>query len=284
MANKIALITDSTSDIPQDLIDEFRIHVIPQVIIWGEDEYRDRVDLTSQQFYERLQTDPVIPTTTQPSPNDFIELYKRIIADGAEEIVVFTVSAAMSGTYQVALKSSEILGIPAHVVDSRGPTMSLGWQVLAAARTRDAGGDVPAMLEAASRARSGMVQIVCLDSLEFLHRGGRIGSATRLIGSMLQLKPLVRINHQTGLVEEAGRARTRKRSIELLWDLFFDALDTHNPMHIAVLHGDALGEARQLADRIVKEFSPLELFIQLTGPVLGINTGPQALALCGYTD
>lgn len=284
MPKKIALITDSTCDIPQNLIQKYKIHVIPQIVIWGDEEYRDRVDLTPQMFYERLETESSIPSTTQPSPNDFKELYQKVIEQGAEDIVVITVSAEMSGTYQIAKKTGETVGVPVHVIDSKGPTMSLGWQVLSAARARENGGDLAGMLEAIEQARSKMVQIVCLDSLEFLHRGGRIGLATRYVGSILQLKPLVRINHETGLVEEAGRARTRQKSIDLLWDLFFDELDKNKPMRVAVLHGNALQEAEELASRIRTEYDLEELLVHMTGPVLGVNTGPQALALCGYTE
>jgi DegV family protein with EDD domain len=235
-------------------------------------------------FYDRLETDPVIPTTTQPSPSDFMELYQKIVEHGAEEIIVFTVSAAMSGTYQIAKRTGEQMDVPVHVIDSKGPTMSLGWQVLSAARAREDGGGVAEMVEAAKNARATMVQIVCLNSLEFLHRGGRIGTATRLVGSLLQLKPLVRINHETGLVEEAGRARTREKSKDLLWELFFKDMDKDRPMHIAVLHGNALEEAEALEKRIRDAFSPTEIFVQMTGPVLGVNTGPGALALCGYME
>jgi DegV family protein with EDD domain len=190
----------------------------------------------------------------------------------------------MSGTYQLAKQIGEQMSVPVHVTDSKGPTMSLGWQVLAAARAREAGSAIEGMIAAAERVRQKLVQIVCLDTLEYLHRGGRIGSATKFIGSMLDLKPLIQINHRSGLVEPAGRARTRKRSIETLVELFFEGLDRSKPMHIAVLHGDALEEAQTLVERIRQEYSPAELLLNITGPVLGINTGPRALALCGYTD
>ena len=176
------------------------------------------------------------------------------------------------------------MSVPVQVIDSKGPTMSLGWQVLAAARAREAGAAIEEMVAAADRVRQKLVQIVCLDTLEYLHRGGRIGTATKFLGGLLDLKPLVRINHETGTVEASGRARTRKKSIEALIESFFEKMDLSQPLHIAVLHGNALGEAQALAERIARDFSPVELLINITGPVLGINTGPRALALCGYTE
>jgi DegV family protein with EDD domain len=284
MTNPTALITDSTCDIPQAMIDHYGITVIPLVVVWGDELLRDRVDLTPEAFYQRLEHDPVWPTSTLPSPTDFKKVYQEAIANGAKEIVVMTVSSSMSGTFQLAEQVGKQMDVPVHVVDSKGPTLSLGWQVLAAARIRELGGDAEKMINAAAGVRDKLVQIVCLDTLEYLHRGGRIGNATRFIGSLLDIKPLVQINHKTGLVESCGQARTRKKSIETLVNRFFEQLAPEKPKRVAVLHGNALPEALALADRIKKEYNPLELLINITGPVLGIHTGPRALALCGYTE
>jgi DegV family protein with EDD domain len=266
------------------MIDQYGIRVIPQVVVWGDKLYRDRVDLTPEDFYQRLEKDPIWPTTTLPSPADFEKVYRDAITDGAREIVVMTVSSAMSGTFQLAEQVGRKVDVPVYVVDSKGPTMSLGWQVLAAARIREMGGTATKMIDAAAKVRDTLVQIVCLDTLEYLHRGGRIGSATRFIGSLLDIKPLVQINHKSGLVEPAGQARTRKKSIDTLVSRFFEQITPGTLKRIAVLHGNALTEAQALADRIKNDFHPVELLVNITGPVLGIHTGPRALALCGYSE
>ncbi len=284
MDNQTALITDSTCDIPQAMIDHYGITVIPQIIVWGNEQFRDRVDLLPEDFYRRLEKDSVWPTSTMPSPADFEKVFRYAIENGAKEIVVIVVSSAMSGTYQLAEQVGQKMDVPVYVVDSRGPTMSLGWQVLAAARVREMRGSAVKMVEAAARVRDKLVQIVCLDTLEYLHRGGRIGSATRFIGSLLDIKPLVQINHKTGLVEPSGMARTRRKSIDTLVSRFFERVSPEKPKRVAVLHGNALPEAQNLAERIEKEYNPVELLINITGPVLGIHTGPNALALCGYTE
>ena len=284
MKNLTALITDSTCDIPQAMIDQYGITVIPLGVVWGNELFHDRVDLTPEEFYQRLETDQVWPTSTLPSPVDLEKIYRDAISDGAKEIVVMTVSGAMSGTFQLADQVGKQMDVPVHVIDSKGPTMSLGWQVLAAARIRELGGSAAKMIAAAAEVREKLVQIVCLDTLEYLHRGGRIGNATRFIGGLLDIKPLVEINHKTGLVEFCGQARTRKKSIESLMGLFFEKFAREKPIRVAVLHGNALPEAQVLAERIKKEYNPLELLVNITGPVLGIHTGPRALALCGYTE
>ncbi len=281
---RIGLITDSTCDVPDNLLKQYDVAVVPSIVVWGNDKLRDRVDIQPQEFYKRLTSDPVHPTTAHPSPGDFLRAYEEAEKQGAQEIVVITVSVAMSGTFQSAWDAGKMFHLPVHVVDSKGPTMTVGWQVLAAARAREAGGSAQAMIEAAGRTRATLVQYVCLDTMEYLHRGGRIGGAVTLLSTVLKIKPLVRINHETGLVEGAARVRTRKRALELLYDTFFQQLDTRKALRVAVLHGDVPQDAERIAERIQREYSPAELLMNITGPVLGIHTGPRAVALCGYAE
>jgi len=280
----VALITDSTCDVPDELLARYDISFVPSSIIWGQDILRDRIELSAAEFYRRLAADPVYPTTACPSSEDFRLAYEAAHAQGAREIVVITVSSAMSGTYRAACLGAEGAQVPVHAVDSKGPTMTLGWQVLAAARARAAGGDAAAMLAAAEHARRGMAQWVSLDTLEYLQKGGRIGNATRFIGTLLNIKPLVYINHDTWLVESGQLVRTRRRSLEALYTSFFGQLGGGRPLRVAVLDGGAPEEADELAERIRREREPSELITTITSPVLGVHTGPRALALCGYVD
>ena len=282
--HKIALITDSTCDLPQALREQYAINVLPLTVIWGDEQLRDGVDILPEAFYDRLVTDPVYPTTSQPTPQDFLNICERVQQQGVQEIVVITISSAMSGTYESAKLAAPIVDLPVHVVDSKSNSMSLGWQVLAAARAREAGGDVEAMIAAADAARKTMVYIVTLDTLEYLRKGGRIGGASAFIGTLLNFKPQIMVNHETGMVEAGRRTRTRQKAIQALYNDFFDRLNTSKPMRIAVLHNAALPEAEALAARVQAEFAPRELVISIVSPVLGVHTGPRALALCGYTE
>jgi DegV family protein with EDD domain len=284
MSRLTALITDSTCDIPQALIDQYDISIVPLGVVWGEETLRDRAELSAEDFYRRLTTDPHHPSSTQPTPADMEKAFRDAVARGASEIVMLTISSGMSGTYQLAEQVGKQMEVPVHVVDAKGPTMTLGWQVLAAARIRELGGNALEMVAAAARARARMVQLVCLDTLEFLYRGGRIGGAKRLIGSLLNLKPIIIVNHQTGTVESLAQARTRRKSIDVFLSRFFELLGPGQPAHVAVLHGNVPDEAGELAERIRREYDPQELLVNLTGPVMGIHTGPGALALCGYTE
>ncbi len=280
----IAIITDSTCDIPEELIAQYKIIVVPQYIIWGGRQYKDRVDLQPNEFYERLVSEKVRPTTSQATEMDFKEAVENAVSQGADNAIILTVSSAMSGTYQMALAAAESAKIPVTVIDSKGPTMSLGWQVLTAARARDAGADVSEIIEQIAKVRQNLVQIVAMDTLEYLEKGGRIGDAAKWIGTMLKVRPVVSINHKTGKVQPEGLVRSRKGAVDMLYRKFFNSLGDINNFRIAVLHGDAIEDAHLLEGRIREAYEPLELIINITGPVLGINTGPGALALCGYAE
>lgn len=285
MAQKrIAIVTDSTCDIPQSLIDQYGIIVQPHVVVWGDEQLRDRVDIQAGAFYRRLVSDPVMPTTSQATVADFAGTYRRAVEQGADEIVAVIVSGALSGAIQSAAQAKEFVDVPVHIHDSRGATMGLGWQVLAAARARDAGGSVEAMIAAAEAARKRMQLFILLDTLEYIYRGGRIGNASRLVGTMLNVKPMITLDHESGIVEPLGFAMTRRRGLDLLVQKFFSCMEPGRMVHVAVLHGDAEAEAAALEQRVREEYHPAELVTTITCPILGIHTGPRAVALCGYSE
>lgn len=280
----IAIIADSTCDIPDALIERYGIIVIPHYIVWGEEQFLDRVNLQPEVFYQRLVVDELRPTTAQASAADFLEGIHKAVEQGASEALILTVSSAMSGAYEMAKIAASKAEIPVNVIDSKGPTMTLGWQTLAAARARDEGATMDEIIERVARVRESLVQIVAMETLEYLHTGGRIGDAAKWVGALMKVKPVVSINHVTGRVEPMGLTRTHSAMVRMLYRKFFDALQMGKKLRIAVLHGNVLDEAQLLAERIRDEFNPLELIINITGPVLGINTGPGALALCGYAE
>ena len=284
MKHKIALLTDSTCDIPQEFLDKYDIKVVPLTIIWGEEQFQDGVNLTAKDFYKRLETDPSLPTTSQPTPQQMVLAYEAAKNDGAEEILIITISSAMSGTHESAKAAAEMVDLPVKVVDSKANSMSLGWQVLAAARARESGGDLQAMIDAADQARSSMVYIITLDTLEYLHKGGRIGGASHFIGNLLNLKPQISVDHKSGEVAGGRRSRTRKKALNDLFVDFFDQVDREKPLRIAVLHNAALEEANTLTEKIKSEINPAEIIISIVSPVLGVHTGPRAVAICGYTE
>jgi DegV family protein with EDD domain len=280
----ISILTDSTCDLPQELIEKHQIRVVPQYVIWGEEQFRDRVDLQPETFYARLEAGDERPTTAQATEMDFSQAIDAAVEAGATQVLILTVSSAMSGTYQMALNAAEKASVPVEVIDSKGPTMTLGWQVLVAARARDDGLGMAEIVQHVAEVRSKMVQIVGMETLEYLQTGGRIGDAVKWIGALLKVRPVVSINHQTGRVQPVGLARTHKAMVNMMYKKFFDGHSSHRNLRIAVLHGGVLEEAQALAERVKDEYAPVEILLNITGPVLGINTGPGALALCGFAE
>jgi DegV family protein with EDD domain len=284
MSNRIALITDSTNDIPTELRQKYQIYVVPLTIVWDGKQYLDGIDLTPDDFYTRLSAEPTIPTTSQPTPRDFLKAFEQARADGAEEIVAIVISSAMSGTIGSVRTAAEGFALPVHIVDSRSNSMSLGWQLLAAAREREKSGDALRMVEAAEKVRKNLHYHIILETMDYLFQGGRIAGAARLISGVLKIKPQIRVNHESGSVEPGDISRTRSQAIEKLYTSFFKKVDITRPLHIAVLHNAALAEAESLAARIREEFNPAEMIISIVSPVLGVHTGPRALAICGYSE
>lgn len=282
MAHKIALITDSTCDIPAEWVKHYEIQVIPLTIVMEGQTFTDGVDITPIEFYERLANEDIRPTTSQPTPQLFLDAYQKAAESGAEQVLVITISSGMSGTIESARQAAESSPIPVQLWDGKSNSMGIGWQVIAAARAREDGGGLKQMLEAAQKALVSMSYYISLDTIEYLAHGGRIADATRLLNSLLKIKPLIFVNHETGKVGAAVPSRSRKSAIEDLYREFFRHIDTSLPLHITVLHNNALPEAKELMERIIRDFSPKEIFISIVSPVLGVHTGPKALALCGY--
>jgi DegV family protein with EDD domain len=284
MSYRIALITDSTCDIPAEWQQQYDISVVPLTIIFGDEQYLEGVEMTAQQFYQRLSKEHHHPTTSQPTPGAFLEAYRKAAAKGAEQILVITISSAMSGTIESARRAAEDSPVPVQILDGRSNSMGIGWQVIAAARVREAGGDLKAMLAAAEQACKSMAYYISLDTIEYLSKGGRISEAAKFLESVIHIRPLIFVRTETGTVGASIPARSRKGAIEGLYKEFFKHIDASHPLHITVLHNNTLEEAQALAERIIREYSPKELFISIVSPVLGVHTGPGALALCGYTE
>ena len=280
----ITIFTDSTCDIPEELLHQYDIRVIPNYIIFGEESLRDGVDIRPQQFYERLQTDPNHPKTSQPTPQDFLTGFEAARREGAREIVAFTLSSSVSGTYNSAKQAGEMIDIPVHVQDSRFTSMALGWQVLAAARERAKGGLAQAMLAAAEKVRQRVRLFVTIDTARYLYLGGRVSAAAHLISSLLNIKPLVYFDLQDGEAHSGVPSRTRRKGLQSLYTSFFKDMLSLKKLRVAVMHCGALEDARALAERIREEYSPVELMIRFAAPVLGVHAGPCAVGLCGYWE
>jgi DegV family protein with EDD domain len=279
---RIAVVTDSTADIPRELVEKYNIHVAPQILIMGTQTWRDGVDIDSPTFYELLRTSSIFPTTSQPSVADFMELFAELSRE-AEGIAAVLVSNELSGTLNSALTAAANLpDIPIEIVDSRAVSMQLGFAVLAAARSAAAGADLRTVADAARALIDKAHVYFVVDTLEYLHRGGRIGAAAKLIGSALNLKPVLEI--KDGIVTPMTRVRTRRKALEKVQEILQQQLNEGDRVHMAVLHIAAPQEAAHFGEQLVARFRPVEMIHAECGPVVGAHAGPGTVAVAFYVE
>jgi DegV family protein with EDD domain len=281
-SRRVAVVTDSTSDIPPELVEQYGIHVVPQVLIMGDQTWRDQVDIDSPTFYRLLRTSSHFPSTSQPSVPDFEQTFAEL-AQEADGIAAILVSDELSGTLNSARMAAENLpGLSLEIVDTRSVSIQLGFIALAAARAAAAGADLQTVADTA-RALIGQVHVYfVVDTLEYLHRGGRIGAASRLVGTALNLKPILQV--KDGIVQPLTKVRTRRKALATLLQLIDDQLAGAEGIHMAVLHVDALAEADHLAEQLEARYHPLTMLRSECGPVVGTHVGPGTVGVAFYVE
>jgi DegV family protein with EDD domain len=269
----VRIVTDSAADLPPQLAKELGISVVPIYVRFGEEVYRDRVTISEDEFYERLTHDPVHPSTTQPGPQDFLEVYQKLSSE-ADGIVSIHISGKLSGTCNSALMAKDMLdtGCPVEVVDSEMLSMSLGLIAIVAATAAKAGGSLEEVVAAAKQAIPKINLFFLLDTLEYLKRGGRIGKVKALLGSVLSVKPMLTM--KDGELVPAGQARTRAKGIDKLFDFVKNAGDIQD---LAVVYNTTPDEAQSLAERIGSVFDREKIRMARVGPGLGVHGGPGAM-------
>jgi DegV family protein with EDD domain len=272
-----AIVTDSTAYIPQDLIDQYDIHVAPQVLIWGETSYLDGVDIQPDEFYRRLQESDIHPTTSQATVASFHSIFEPLVEQGVP-ILTIVISEKLSGTLQSAKQAKEMFsGAKIELVDSRSTAMAMGFQVLAAARAREEGASFDEALEIAKEARDRTGVFFVVDTLEYLHRGGRIGGASKLFGTALNIKPLLHVDD--GQVESFEKVRTKSKAIDRMLEVVKERLEGEDLIRIASLHVAAESEATQVLERAKEMLNPQEALIAVVSPVVGNHAGPGTVGL-----
>jgi len=279
---RVAVVTDTTADLPAELVAKYGIHVIPQILIMGDKTWRDGIDIDSAAFYELLRSPKGFPSTSQPSSTSFCELFSSV-SKQADGIVAVLISSRLSGTINSALSAAaDLPGIPIEIIDTRAVSMQLGFIALAAARVAAGGGDMAAVAAAARTMmpRTGVYFVV--DTLEYLHRNGRIGAAAKLFGSALNLKPLLSI--QDGIVTPVAKIRSRRKALDHMIELMAQQIPAGANLHLAVLHVAAPNECAQLSQELIARFHPLDAIMTECGPVIGAHAGPGTMGAAFYVD
>ena len=279
---KVAIVVDSTAFIPPDLVEKYNLHVIPLIVNWEGEGYRDNIDIKPDEFYTRLKTAKEMPTTSQPSAGEFHDLFSKL-AESYESILAIVISNELSGTLASAKAARDMMpDFPIELVDSRNTAMALGFMVLAAARAVENGADYKEAAEVARSLVDKMRLIFVLDTLEFLHRGGRIGSAQRFIGSMLAVKPLLHV--LDGKVEPLASVRTKRKAVKHMLDVFEEEVKGKSNVRAVVLNTLARDEAEEVAEEVKRRINPVEFFITDLSPVIGTHVGPGAVGVIYYTE
>jgi DegV family protein with EDD domain len=279
---ELALITDSTAYIPADLIAKYKLLVVPQVVIWDGQEMRDGIDILPAEFYARLKTSKTMPTTSQATIASFMTLFEPLVARGVP-ILSILLSPHLSGTIASAEQAKkEFPGARIEIVNSEAVSMALGYQVLAAARALEAGASFDEVLAVANRVKTQTGVVFLVDTLEFLHRGGRIGGAARLMGSALNLKPLLEL--RDGRVEPLDKVRTRAKARERLLEVVEERVRGKKNLRLAALHASAEEDAQSLLVEASERMQPVEQYLTAVSPAVGTHTGPGTLGLAYCTE
>ena len=276
---KVALVTDSTSYIPKEVREKYPITVVPQVVIWEGVSYEDDVTMTTDQFYTRLRTAKVMPTTSQASVVNMHTAFSTLLEQGYEVLGMF-VSSKLSGTYQSAVLARDELTSgkdKIEIIDTETVAMALGFEVLTAARAAQDGASMADCKALANKAHEHTGVYLTVETLEFLHRQGRIGGAQRFLGTALNLKPILAV--EGGRIEPVERVRTRSKALERVVEIVVEKCSGKTPIRIATLHADSPNDAKLMLDKITPILNPIESIFAAVSPAVGANAGPGTVGL-----
>ena len=277
---KIAVVTDSTVNLPQELITQHNLHIVPLNVIWEGKNYQEGIDITTEEFYDRLKTCKEMPSTSQPSAGQFFETFSKL-AESYEGIVSILISEELSGTLDSARAAVKMMGnYPIEIVDSRSISLGLGLMVLAAARASEQNLSLSDVAEAARRPVKATRFIFVVETLEYLHRGGRIGGAQRLLGSILSIKPLLHLDD--GKVEPLVSVRSKRKAVDRMFSIAADDLQNKKDVHVGVIHASAPEEADNIHQEVLERLNPVELLQNELSPVIGTHVGPGAVGIAYY--
>jgi len=273
----VAIVTDSTAYFPGEILSRYNIHVVPNVVNWGTQTYRDGVDISATDFFERLKTDRVHPTTAVASIGEFREVYARA-AEAADSVVGIHLSAKLSGTYSAAVQAREMLPERRiEVIDSDSTAMALGFVVLAAARAAEQGGTFEEVGKAARDTIPHVGLVFTVETLEYLKRGGRIGGGAAFLGGVLDLKPILEL--RDGRIEPVERVRTKKKAVERVLSTIEEKIKGKTPIRLATIHAAAPQEAAALLELARDRLGAVEAILAEGSPTVAVHAGPGTVGL-----
>ncbi len=279
---RIAIVTDSTASLPQELVERYHIHVIPNKVTFGSQVYQDGVDITPAEFYRMLETAPTSPTISAPMAGWITEYYGDLMHH-ADEIVSIHASGLLSNAVGYARSAKGTLNSPhIHVIDSQSASMGLGLVVLAAARAAEEGEDVNVVVAAAEKLVPKINIILVAETLKYLAGTMHFSKAAMAVGSVLQIKPVLCI--ESGRVEVLEKVRSTTKARGQMIKAMEEKVGSGATVHAAVVHANSLAEAEAMREELAKRFDRAELCVAELGPVIGMRTGPGAVGIAFYAE
>ena len=279
---KVVVVTDSSAYIPESALAGMIVPVIPLWLLWDGENLRDGVDIQPADFYRKLRAAKNLPTSSQPTVSEFMNFYQEV-AQEADAIVSVLVSSKISGTIDNAQKAVEKLSdLDIHIVDSRNCSMGLGHAVLAAARAAADGEAVEEVVAAAEKMRDQINFIFVVDTLEYLHKGGRIGGAKRFMGTALRVKPL--LEFRDGQIEPLEQVRTKHKAYERLLEIASERLAGKAMVEASIVDIDNRQDGDRVAQMVVERFNPKIIHRSEVSPVVGTHTGPGTIGFAFYSE
>lgn len=274
----IRVVTDSTSDLPRDAAEQLGIQIIPLRVLFGDESLLDGVEITADAFFTRLRTSTVLPTTSQPSPADFQRVFEAIVRAG-DEVVCLTISSLLSGTYASATAAQAAMpDAPITVIDSRTTSMAMGMVAEEAARLALSGANREQIVARVQQLLPLTQVYFAVDTLEYLHRGGRIGGAQAFLGTLLNVKPLLTLAN--GRVEALERVRTKRKALDRMVEIAAQRTqETGYPYRVVVIHAQAADEAAYVAQLVKEKINCAHLRQTQVGPVIGVHVGPGVVGI-----
>lgn len=276
---KIAIVTDSTAYLPQDTIHKYDITVIPLAVNFGQESYKEGVEIVSDQFYARMASEKALPTTSQPAVGEAVQAFERL-AQTHDSIIGIFLSEGLSGTANSAETAARMVGGDITVIDSKMTSAGQAHLVLTACQMREDGASKEEIVDKMLTIREQLDAYFIVDSLDHLHRGGRIGGISAAIGSLLQIKPI--LTCKGGKLDLYEKVRTRKKAIARVYELVRESKYADQPLEINVIYTDNREDAQVFLEQTKAEFPEAKINSYQMGPVIGTHVGPGLLALIFY--
>lgn len=275
--SKVTIITDSTANLPKETIVDLPVEVLPLTLTWDGVTYRDGVDIQPEEFYARLRTSSTLPVTSQINVGSYADLYSKLLGEGSS-ILVLPISSGISGSVFSAIQAKENFpGAPIEILDTKLVSMALSFQVLTVARAARQGATLEECKHLAEEAYKHIGVYFVVDTLKYLHAGGRIGGAKRLMGTALKIKPILMI--KDGKIDAAKSVISMRKAVSSMIDLVEEGIAGRTPVRISVFHAGVHDSAVELLDRVNKRFNPVESILSHVSPAVGSHVGPGTISI-----